>query len=98
MACAYFGLDCEVFMVRVSYDQKPYRRGLMETLGASVTASPSDRTEAGRVALAADPESSGSLGLAISEAVEAAMHSGGAARFTEPSLPAPRRPAAPHLR
>lgn len=81
MACAYFGLDCEVFMVRVSYDQKPYRRGLMETFGASVTASPSDRTGAGRAALAADPESSGSLGLAISEAVEAAMHSGGAAKY-----------------
>ncbi|MEU7842830.1 TrpB-like pyridoxal phosphate-dependent enzyme [Micromonospora sp. NPDC049114] len=81
MACAYFGLDCEVFMVRISYDQKPYRRGLMETFGASVTPSPSERTEAGRAALAADPDSTGSLGLAISEAVEAAMSSGGAAKY-----------------
>ncbi|MFJ6956376.1 TrpB-like pyridoxal phosphate-dependent enzyme, partial [Micromonospora aurantiaca (nom. illeg.)] len=81
MACAYFDLECEVFMVRVSYDQKPYRRGLMETFGASVTASPSDRTEAGRAVLATDPDSPGSLGLAISEAVEAALHSGGAARY-----------------
>ncbi|MDG4796529.1 TrpB-like pyridoxal phosphate-dependent enzyme [Micromonospora sp. WMMD1082] len=82
MACAYFDLDCEVFMVRVSYDQKPYRRGLMETFGASVSPSPSERTQAGRDALAADPHSTGSLGLAISEAVEAALHSGGAAKYS----------------
>ncbi len=72
MACAFFGLECKVYMVRVSYDQKPYRRGLMETFGASVTASPSDETESGRAILAQSPQSSGSLGIAISEAVEVA--------------------------
>ena len=81
LACSYFGLDCEVYMVRVSYDQKPYRRALMETFGASVTPSPSTLTEAGRQALAADPNSTGSLGLAISEAVEAALASGGTAKY-----------------
>ncbi len=73
MASAMFGLECQVFMVRVSYDQKPYRRGLMETYGASVTASPSNETEAGRAILAENPDSTGSLGIAISEAVEAAV-------------------------
>jgi len=72
MACAFFGLECKVYMVRVSYDQKPYRRGLMEVYGASVTASPSLETEAGRQILAQDPLSNGSLGIAISEAVEVA--------------------------
>ncbi|WP_328397936.1 TrpB-like pyridoxal phosphate-dependent enzyme [Streptomyces sp. NBC_00390] len=81
LACSYFGLACEVYMVKVSYQQKPYRRGLMETFGASVTASPSELTEAGRAALAADPDSTGSLGLAISEAVEAALNSGGKAKY-----------------
>lgn len=81
LACQYFGLVCEVYMVKVSYQQKPYRRGLMETFGASVTASPSERTEAGRAALAADPDSPGSLGLAISEAVEAALASNGTAKY-----------------
>ncbi|MBM4794371.1 TrpB-like pyridoxal phosphate-dependent enzyme [Streptomyces sioyaensis] len=81
LACQYFGLICEVYMVKVSYRQKPYRRGLMETFGASVTASPSELTEAGRAALAADPDSPGSLGLAISEAVEAAVNSGGTAKY-----------------
>ncbi|MFI6474054.1 TrpB-like pyridoxal phosphate-dependent enzyme [Streptomyces sp. NPDC050516] len=81
LACQYFGLVCEVYMVKVSYQQKPYRRGLMETFGASVTASPSELTEAGRAALAADPNSPGSLGLAISEAVEAAVKSGGTAKY-----------------
>ncbi|MFF4182005.1 TrpB-like pyridoxal phosphate-dependent enzyme [Streptomyces sp. NPDC001691] len=81
LACQYFGLVCEVYMVKVSYQQKPYRRGLMETFGASVTASPSELTEAGRAALAADPDSPGSLGLAISEAVEAAVKSGGTAKY-----------------
>lgn len=81
LACSYFGLACEVYMVKVSYQQKPYRRGLMETFGASVTASPSELTEAGRAALAADPDSTGSLGLAISEAVEAALNSGGTAKY-----------------
>ena len=72
MAAAVFGIELEVFMVRVSYDQKPYRRGLMETFGASVTPSPSTRTQAGRAILAEHPDSTGSLGIAISEAVEIA--------------------------
>jgi tryptophan synthase beta chain len=71
-ACAQFGIQCEVYMVRISYDQKPYRKVMMNAFGASVYASPSDRTQAGRNALAADPKSTGSLGLAISEAVELA--------------------------
>ena len=71
-ACQMLGIDCRVYMVRVSYEQKPYRRVLMETWGASVTPSPSDTTEAGRQILAKDPESTGSLGIAISEAVEIA--------------------------
>ena len=72
MACAFFGLECKVYMVRVSYNQKPYRRALMEAFGASVTASPSTETESGRAILAAHPGSPGSLGIAISEAVEVA--------------------------
>jgi tryptophan synthase beta chain len=72
MACSFFGLDCKVYMVRVSYDQKPYRRALMEAFGASVTASPSTETESGRAILAEHPNSNGSLGIAISEAVEMA--------------------------
>jgi tryptophan synthase beta chain len=72
MACAFFGLECKVYMVRVSYNQKPYRRALMEVFGASVTASPSHETESGRAILAQSPESNGSLGIAISEAVEVA--------------------------
>jgi tryptophan synthase beta chain len=72
MACAFFGLDCKVYMVRVSYDQKPYRRALMEAFGATVTASPSVETESGRAILAQHPDSNGSLGIAISEAVEVA--------------------------
>ena len=72
MACAFFGLECKVYMVRVSYDQKPYRRALMEAFGASVTASPSTETESGRAILAAHPNTNGSLGIAISEAVEVA--------------------------
>ena len=72
MACAFFGMECKVYMVRVSYDQKPYRRALMETFGASVTASPSPETEVGRAILATHPDSNGSLGIAISEAVEIA--------------------------
>ena len=72
MACAFFGMECKVYMVRVSYDQKPYRRALMEAFGASVTASPSIETETGRAILAAHPDSNGSLGIAISEAVEIA--------------------------
>ncbi len=72
MACGFFGLECTVFMVRVSYDQKPYRRALIETYGAEVIASPSPTTAAGRAILGEDPECSGSLGMAISEAVEVA--------------------------
>ena len=72
MACAFFGLECKVYMVRVSYNQKPYRRALMEAFGASVTASPSIETESGRAILAEHPETNGSLGIAISEAVEVA--------------------------
>jgi len=72
-ACCLFGLDAEVYMVKISYEQKPYRRVLMETWGANCYASPTDRTEAGRAILAEDPDSPGSLGIAISEAVEAAV-------------------------
>jgi tryptophan synthase beta chain len=71
-ACQQFGLACDVYMVRVSYDQKPYRKVIMRTFGADVYASPSNRTKAGRDVLAAHPDSSGSLGIAISEAVEMA--------------------------
>jgi tryptophan synthase beta chain len=73
MACQFFGMECEVYMVRVSYNQKPYRRALMEAFGASVTASPSTKTAAGRAILAEHPDSNGSLGIAISEAVELAV-------------------------
>ncbi len=72
MACAFLGLDLSVYMVRVSYNQKPYRRGLIETYGARVTPSPSTDTAAGRAVLAEHPDSTGSLGIAISEAVEMA--------------------------
>ncbi|MBR4657335.1 MAG: TrpB-like pyridoxal phosphate-dependent enzyme [Oscillospiraceae bacterium] len=72
MACAYLGLDCQVFMVKISYEQKPFRREIMRTYGASVTPSPSDSTKVGRAILAAKPDTTGSLGCAISEAVEAA--------------------------
>ncbi len=72
-ACKLMGLECMVYMVRVSYDQKPYRRIMMKTYGADVVASPSKLTEAGRNALAENPDSPGSLGLAISEAVEDAV-------------------------
>ena len=72
MACAFFGLRCEVYMVKVSYQQKPYRRALMEAFGARVIASPSEETNAGRAILAEHADSTGSLGIAISEAVEVA--------------------------
>jgi tryptophan synthase beta chain len=76
LASRFFGLECTVYMVRVSYDQKPYRRMMMHTWGAEVFASPSDQTAAGRAVLASAPGSPGSLGIAISEAVEdAATHS-----------------------
>jgi tryptophan synthase beta chain len=75
MACGFLGLECTVYMVRASFDQKPYRRVFMETFGARVLPSPSDSTNAGRSIRAQDPDSTGSLGIAISEAVEdAATH------------------------
>src|SRR6187455_663568 len=70
LACRLLGLECKVYMVKVSYHQKPYRRSMMETWGASVVASPSEETQSGRAILEADPDSPGSLGIAISEAVE----------------------------
>lgn len=73
MACSYFGLDCKVYMVKVSYEQKPFRREVMRTYGASVTPSPSTTTEVGKKILAEHPGTSGSLGCAISEAVEVAV-------------------------
>jgi tryptophan synthase beta chain len=82
LACSFFGLDLEVYMVRVSYDQKPYRRIFMETYGAQVYASPTDRTHFGRSVLAENPNSPGSLGIAISEAVEAAATSNGAKKYS----------------
>ncbi|HBE14512.1 MAG TPA: TrpB-like pyridoxal phosphate-dependent enzyme [Clostridiales bacterium] len=77
MACSYFGLDCKVFMVKVSYEQKPFRREVMRTYGASVTPSPSMETAVGRKILADHPGTTGSLGCAISEAVEVAVTSEG---------------------
>ena len=77
MACAYFGLDCKVFMVKVSYEQKPFRREVMRTYGASVTPSPSMETEVGKKILAEHPGTTGSLGCAISEAVEVAVKNPG---------------------
>lgn len=77
MACSYFGLDCKVFMVKVSYEQKPFRREVMRTYGASVTPSPSTTTEIGKKILEAHPGTTGSLGCAISEAVEAATTTDG---------------------
>ena len=82
MACRFFDLDLEVYMVKVSYNQKPYRRILMETFGAQVFASPSDCTNYGRALLAANPDNPGSLGIAISEAVEAAATSNGAKKYS----------------
>ncbi|OFW52664.1 MAG: TrpB-like pyridoxal-phosphate dependent enzyme [Actinobacteria bacterium RBG_13_35_12] len=81
-ACNIFGLGCTVYMVRVSYDQKPYRKSMMKVWGATVYASPSDLTNAGRNILKEDPNSPGSLGIAISEAVEDAVKSGGDAKYS----------------
>lgn len=81
LACNFFDLDLEVYMVKVSYQQKPYRRIMMETYGAEVFASPTDRTDFGRSVLEKDPDSPGSLGIAISEAVEAAATSGGKKKY-----------------
>ncbi|HTX19622.1 MAG TPA: TrpB-like pyridoxal phosphate-dependent enzyme [Bacteroidota bacterium] len=82
MACNFFGLDLEVYMVKVSYHQKPYRRIIMENFGAKVYASPTDRTQFGKKILSKDPNSNGSLGVAISEAVEVAAMSGGAKKYS----------------
>jgi tryptophan synthase beta chain len=76
LACNHFGLGCEVFMVRASYDQKPYRREMMRVYGATVHPSPSDLTDFGRKLLAADPKHPGSLGIAISEALETTVKDG----------------------
>lgn len=80
-ACSFFDLDLEVYMVKVSYHQKPYRRLLMETYGAKVYASPTDQTNYGRSVLAEDSDSPGSLGIAISEAVEVAATSNGTKKY-----------------
>lgn len=82
LACNFFDMDLEVYMVKISYDQKPYRRIMMETYGAQVFASPTDRTQFGRSLLAEDPENPGSLGIAISEAVEVAATSGGSKKYS----------------
>src|SRR5204863_3489924 len=82
LAGAYFGVDIEIFMVKVSYQQKPYRRNMMETYGAAIHASPSNLTNAGRSILAQDPDNQGSLGIAISEAVEVAATSGGTVKYS----------------
>jgi tryptophan synthase beta chain len=82
MACNFFNLNLEVYMVKVSYHQKPYRRYLMETYGAKVYPSPTKHTEYGRTVLNNDPDNPGSLGIAISEAVEVAAKSGGTVKYS----------------
>ena len=82
MAGAFFGVEIEVFMVKVSYEQKPYRRNMMQTYGATIHASPTNLTDAGRSILAKDPHNQGSLGIAISEAVEVAAKSGGTIKYS----------------
>lgn len=82
MAGAFFDVEVEVFMVKVSYQQKPYRRNLMQTFGATVHASPTNLTDAGRSILEQDPQNMGSLGIAISEAVEVAAKSGGTTKYS----------------
>jgi tryptophan synthase beta chain len=82
MAGAFFGVDIEVFMVKVSYQQKPYRRNMMQTFGATIHASPTNLTDAGRSILEQDPNNMGSLGIAISEAVEVAAKSGGSIKYS----------------
>jgi tryptophan synthase beta chain len=82
MACHFFGLPLEIYMVKVSYHQKPYRRVIMQNFGAEVYASPTDRTQFGRSVLAKDPDSPGSLGMAISEAVEVAATSNGVKKYS----------------
>ncbi|NLE52920.1 MAG: TrpB-like pyridoxal phosphate-dependent enzyme [Chloroflexi bacterium] len=82
MAGAFFGVEIEVFMVKVSYQQKPFRRSMMQAYGATVHASPTDLTQAGRSILERDPDNMGSLGIAISEAVERAATSGGTVKYS----------------
>ena len=86
MASAFFGVEIEIFMVKVSYQQKPYRRNMMQAYGATVHASPTNLTDAGRSILAQDPNNMGSLGIAISEAVEVAAKSGGSIKYSLGSL------------
>jgi len=82
IACSMFNMSCDVYMVRVSFEQKPYRRSVMQTYGANVYSSPTDRTDFGRRYKADNPDTSGSLGIAITEAVEAAVTSGGKLRYS----------------
>jgi len=82
LACNFLDIDLEVYMVKISYQQKPYRRNVMETFGAQVFASPTDRTHYGKAVLAQNPETPGSLGIAISEAVEVAVTSGGVKKYS----------------
>lgn len=89
MACNFFNLDCHVYMVKISYNQKPYRRIIMENFGATVTPSPSNKTQYGQKVLADNPESLGSLGIAISEAVEAAATSNGKYKYSLGSVLGP---------
>lgn len=89
MACNFFEIDCKVFMVKVSFHQKPYRRIIMESYGAQVTPSPSEETQFGQKVLSEDPESIGSLGIAISEAVEAAVTSDGKYKYSIGSVAGP---------
>ncbi len=89
MACNFFDLECHVYMVKVSYNQKPYRRIIMENFGATVTPSPSNKTQYGQKVLAEDPNSPGSLGIAISEAVEAAATSNGKYKYSLGSVLGP---------
>ncbi|NUQ39193.1 MAG: TrpB-like pyridoxal phosphate-dependent enzyme [Caldilineales bacterium] len=89
MAANFFGLECHVYMVKVSYHQKPYRRIIMENFGATVTASPSNKTHYGRSVLENNPDSPGSLGIAISEAVEAAVMSNGKYKYSLGSVLGP---------
>src|SRR6266487_5192266 len=86
MAGAFFGIEVEIFMVKISYQQKPYRRNMMQAYGATVHASPTNLTDAGRSILAKDPENMGTLGIAISEAVEVAAKSGGTTKYSLGSL------------
>ena len=86
MAGAFFGVEIEIFMVKVSYQQKPYRRNMMEVYGSTVHASPTNLTDAGRSILAQDPNNMGSLGIAISEAIEVAAKSGGSIKYSLGSL------------